>query len=80
MIDIVHSEDYALVRSTYKKLSTLGKGKIDTKPPETIGLVEKLSKNKKPNNFLNVEHNKNLASLCQHINQIQKRSVFFKKF
>jgi len=74
-VDIVHSSDYSMVRSTYKALSKMKKGVVDTRPPETFKFIKKLSKNRRPNNFANVEHARNLKSLGGRINTIQKRSV-----
>lgn len=74
-LDVVHSGDYAMVRSTYKALNGMRRGVVDTGQPDTYKFIKTLSNNRRPSNFANVEHARNLKSLSNRINGIQKRKV-----
>lgn len=73
--DIVHSEDFAMVRSTFKALINNNKGLIDTSPPESFELIDRLNRNRKPNEHEDMEHARNLISLEQRMNRIKENPV-----
>jgi len=73
--DIVHSKDHSVVRSTFKALIKNNKGVVDTSQPKTFELIDKLNLNRNPNDYDNVEHNRNLISLEQRMNHVKDISV-----
>ena len=66
---------YAMIRATYKTISTLNKGLIDESKPITFDLIQKLSDNKKNNKYLLLEHIKNMNSLQRRLQQIETNNV-----
>ena len=75
-IGVMRGRDYAMVRATYRTISGLKKGAIDRSEPKTFGLIEKLSINKKTNNFGLTEHIKNMSSLQRKIERIDSANVY----
>ena len=64
-----------MVRSTYKALTNIKKGVVDAKKPKTFDLIKKLSSNRRPSKFADIEHARNLMSLGRRINNIEKVPV-----
>jgi hypothetical protein len=75
LVGIVYDPKYAFVRATYRTIAGLKKGIIDRSQPRTFHLIEKLSANKKNNNFNVVEHIKNMRSLQTRMNRIEIGNV-----
>eukprot|EP01022_Parablepharisma_sp_SALTPOND_P000950 TRINITY_DN105319_c1_g1_i1.p3 TRINITY_DN105319_c1_g1~~TRINITY_DN105319_c1_g1_i1.p3 ORF type:complete len:201 (-),score=0.17 TRINITY_DN105319_c1_g1_i1:653-1255(-) len=74
-IETARDPKYSLVRATYRTITTMNKGLIDRKEPNTFSLISKLSENKKYNHHALGEHVKNMISLQKRLRRIESGNI-----
>ncbi len=76
---IMKSPEFANVRATYRAISTLRKGGIDSNAPKTFSLIRTLSTNRKTRQRNMTEHLQNIQSLQRRMERIYKGNLVDRK-